>query len=964
MSSPTPAFLQDAVFLVDASSYVFRAYYAIQRPLTAPDGTPTHATFGFLQMVQALVDMHELSHCVLVWDRPGKGFRHEVYPEYKANRVEPPEDLGVQIENAREAAGLLGLPQLDAQGFEADDILATIIRKNPQRRFVIVTADKDLLQLVGPNVWCLDTMRDKWSNVVETEEKFGVEPARVPEVQALCGDSVDNIPGVPGVGPKTASELIRHFGSLDAVLAEAKARAAQGADGKWKDKLKGKCLENVAAHSDDARLSLELVTLRADVPVETSPEHLAAQRPRTEDFRRWALRLGFARAAERLLVSFGKEKAAEASAATALPKKGAPVEEENPAGQGLLDLGSAPRLPMDPPFATEVVRDLDALRAIFRTHTDAPLLALDTETFSLEHLRPENLVGFSLSFDDAQGYYVPLRHRGEDAPNLPPREALAILGEYLAARAKDAAFALVFQNAKFDLHAFANDGLAFPSGLRIDDTMVASFVLDPAGQHGLDALSLKHLHYRPLSFEEVTQGNDDFAGVPLESAGFYAAEDAVVCRRLWSILSQALRDEKLWDVYDGIDRPLIPILVEMERTGVLLDTSILQDLSKLFHRELAALHEKAMATLRESGVDVSPDLNLNSPKQLSVILYEQLKLPVLKRTKTGPSTDASVLAQLAETHEFPEILLEIREVSKLLSTYVDAFPSLVNPRTGRIHTDFSQTVAATGRLASSNPNLQNIPIKTRRGREIRKAFRAPEGAVLLGIDYSQIELRLLAHVSRDPELLRAFQDDADVHKRTAALVLGKDEARVTDDDRRIAKTVNYGIVYGQTAFGLAKQLKISKQTAQSFIDAYFKTYAGIRGYMDAAIREAKDTGAVRTLSGRRRPLPEIHSRNAPLRQFAERMAINSPLQGLAADLMKVGMVQLRDRLRKEMPEAKMLLQVHDELVFEVPKGQADRLRALAAEVLEDPTLLKRFGIPSFAVHLKAEAGIGENWGEL
>ena len=965
MNEPSASFLKDAVFLVDASSYIFRAYYAIQRPLHAPDGTPTHATYGFLQMIQSLIEMHGLSHCVLVWDRPEKGFRHEIFPEYKANRTSPPEDLGIQLNNARDGATHLGIPQLDAKGFEADDILATIITKNPASKFVIVTADKDLLQLVGPNVWCLDTMKRKWSNIDEAREKFGVEPNRISEVQALSGDSVDNVPGIPGVGPKTAMDLIQTFGTLENVLATAQQRVASGGKD-WKDKLKGKCLENVANNPENARLSLKLVTLHSDVPVPVDLSRLAPTPVDKEGILAWSQKLGFQKTAAKLL-EFYKVLRPEAGEVAIGATTEAPVRAPSGAVRAaptslssLLDMPAVPR-PVD--FTTRAITSLEELRQLFQGHPSS-LLSVDTETFSLDHLRPHNIVGFSLSFDGQDGIYVPLRHTEPSVQNLNPKEALAILQQELDRRTK-AGLGVVLQNAKFDLHAFANDGIVFPNALRIDDTMVASFVLSPSEKHGLDALAVKHLEgYQPVSFDTVTAGKKDFSEVALEQATFYAAEDAVICGRLWKKLSAELQAEKLWHVYDGIDRPVIPILLEMERNGIVLNPEPLQELSNLFHKELQALQEKAIESLRESGLEVSPDLNLNSPKQVGVILYEKLNLPVLKKMKTGPSTDVSVLEELAAMHTFPEILLEIREISKLLSTYVDSLPKLINPSTGRVHTDFSQTIAATGRLSSSNPNLQNIPIKTRRGMLIRKAFEAQRGCVLLGVDYSQIELRLLAHVSQDPELLKAFNEDADIHRRTAALVLNKKESEVSDDDRRMAKAINYGIVYGQTAFGLARALKVPRNVAQTFIDNYFKTYTGIQGYMKSAVEEAKKTGAVRTLSGRRRLLPEIHSKNGPVRQFAERMAINTPLQGLAADLMKVGMIRVKKLLDAEFPDAKLLLQVHDELVFEVPEARAEALKKRVVEEIEDRNIMQDFDIKEFSVSMKAQASVGHNWSEI
>jgi DNA polymerase-1 len=964
--SPSPEFLRDAVFLVDASSYIFRAYYAISRPLTAPDGTPTHATFGFLQMIQALIGAHGLDHCVLVWDLPGKGFRHALFPKYKANRTAPPEDLGVQIANAREATTLLGLPQIDFAGFEADDILATLIARDPQQNFVIVTADKDLLQLVGPRVWCLDTMKDKWSNREEAQEKFGVPPERIRDVQALSGDSVDNVPGVPGIGGKTAAELIGHFGDLETLLQEARRRA-QDLTAKWNDPLKGKRLEKLVEHEQDARVSLELVSLRADVPL--APGGLARHAADRAGLEVWAQRLGFTRIVERLLPAV-KEGAGisalpvsrEASASSVTPSLAAPSEASasasvTPSGIGLGTGSNAkPR--------TEALTSLEAFRARLAAHAQSPTMAFDTETFALGSMRPQNLVGLSFAFSDDEGCYVPLRHR-ETEHNVDPARALEALDAYWQSRARDPNFSLVLQNAKFDLHALANDGLRLPPSIRLDDTMIASFVYNPASAHGLDALAARWLQgYETVKFGELVGKGGDFSDVPVETASFYAAEDAVVCHRLWGQLAPRLREENLWRIYDEVDRPLIQSLFEMERQGIALDLGTLHELSKSYHEQLGRLHEKALDCLKESGLSIGPGFNVNSPKQVARVLYEELKLPVLKKLKTGPSTDVSVLAELAEQHPFPRILLEIREVTKLLTTYVDALPAMRNERTGRVHSDFSQVVAATGRLASSNPNLQNIPIKTQRGRDIRRAFQAAPGYSLVGIDYSQIELRLLAWVSRDPELLKAFQENVDVHCRTAALVLSKPESAVTDADRRIAKTINYGIVYGQTAFGLSKTLGISRVEAQNFIDGYFRTYPRIRAYMDMAIAEAKAQQAVRTATGRRRPLPEIISRNVPLRQFAERMAINTPLQGLAADLMKVAMIHAHDTLARELPEARLLLQVHDELVVEVPQAKAEQARAIVTRVLEAPDLLASLTGQPFDVPMKTESAIGRDWESL
>jgi DNA polymerase-1 len=963
-ASPSREFLDRAVFLVDASSYIFRAYYAIQQPLSAPDGTPTHATYGFLQMLQSLLDMHRVKRCALVWDRKEKGFRHEIFPEYKANRAAPPEDLSLQLENARAGAELLGFPQLDAPGFEADDVLAALVKKHPDDPFVIVTADKDLLQLVGPQVWCLDTLKRKWSNREESVEKFGVPPERVVDVQALCGDSVDNIPGVRGVGPKTAAALIQRYGDLESVLAEAEKRWAEVSAGaklkpEKEDPLKGKCLEQVATHAADARLSLQLVRLDANAPVPQSLSIFDVRAPRDADFRTWAKKLGFGKTVEKLLV------VAEASAGGAAPapkpsgEDGAASEEEAPEAPG-----AEVEAPRNLKFRTEAVTDAARLEELLKQAVRAPLVALDTETFRLDSRQPNSLVGFSFCFDGVTGYYVPLRHRGQHAGdmNAPLEASLRALQVFLNAR--DTSLPVVFQNGKFDLHAFASDGVEWPSGLRLDDTMVASFVLDPGASHGMDALSAKHLDHAPIAYETVTAGVEDFSEVPLADASVYAGEDAVVTWQLWGKLSKALYDAELRPIYEKLDRPLITLLCEMERTGVVLDPQPLKELSRELHAELARKREAALRMLADSGVNVSPDFNFASPKQIGAALFEGLKLRVIKKTKTGPSTDASVLEELALEHPFPKTLLEIREISKLLSTYVDVLPALIDPRTGRVHTDFSQTVAVTGRLSSSDPNLQNIPIRTATGRKLRFAFRAGAGRMLVGADYSQVELRVLAHVSRDEKLLEAFREGADVHRRTAALVLGKAEKDVNDDDRRAAKTVNFGIIYGQTAFGLSKTLGIPRGEAQKFIDAYFATYPGVKRYMEEAVKEARESGAVTTLVGRRRPIPDIHSKNPAVRQFGERTAINSPIQGTAADLVKAAMIRAKKLVAEKFPDARLILQVHDELLFEAPAAQAKDVEKLVVQTMEDPGLLADLGLKGFRVPMKVDGGVGETWGDL
>jgi DNA polymerase-1 len=942
MAQPSADFLAKAVFLVDASSYIFRAYYGIQNPLTAPDGTPTHATYAFGQMVELLLKNYPTDECVLLWDRKEKGFRHEAFPDYKANRSEAPEDLGLQIENTKLFMKHMGIAQFELPGYEADDLIATFIEKFPQKNFVIVTADKDLLQLVGDRVWCLDTFKNKWSNRDEAKEKFGVPPDRIAEIQALCGDSVDNIPGAPGIGPKGAAQLMEEFGSLAKILEAAERRWKNPEECKGiADCLKGKKLESIATNIDKVLLSLKLVSLAREAPIAVEEEALRRKEVQHSDLVDFARKMGFRKIVEKLEAAAAK--ASEEKAPSAAPAPTLKVEER--AG-----------------YKFHTLENIEAFKKLLARHEKSLLLTLDTETKSLEVMQPRNLVGISLSFGNKEGFYLPIRHL--DTHNVESAEAIAALQLYLDARPHN--FQLVFQNAKFDLHVLQSEGLHLPEVLRVEDTMIASFVLDPASQHGMDALAQKYLDgYTPVSFQTVLGDRKDFSQVPLAEAAAYSAEDAVVTYDLWQILESKLRDEGLWKVYNELDRPLIQVLLGMERNGIHIDRSYLRELSTRFHKDLEQCTKDAFQILKDAGLDFNEtSLNLASTKQMAVVLFDQLKLPVIKKGKTGPSTDVSVLDELSARHPFPSKLLEFREISKLLSTYVDSLGTMVDTRTDRLHTDFSQTIAQTGRLASSNPNLQNIPIRTPRGKLIREAFRPREGWSLLGFDYSQIELRILAHMSEAPELIRAFEEGADIHRRTASLIFRKSEEALGEDERRAAKTINFGIIYGQSAFGLSKTLRISRTEAQSFIENYFKSYPQIKNYLESMVELARKNTYVETLTGRRRWLRDIHSKNPPLRQFAERMAVNSPLQGTAADLMKAAMIKVHEELRKDSWKSAFLLQVHDELIFEAPPEEVQDLQTMVVGVMEDPALLKSFGIHKFRVKMKAASEVGAHWGEI
>lgn len=947
MAQPSKEFLSNAIYLVDASSYIFRAYYGLSAKLSAPDGTPTHATFGFLQMIQSLIDQYKVKRCVLLWDQKDKGFRHEIFPEYKANRSAPPEDLSLQIENSKIGVDALGLSQLDLSRYEADDLIATMVAHHPEENFVIVTGDKDLLQLVGPRVWCLDTLKQKWSNKDEAFEKFGVSPEQIPEVQALCGDSVDNIPGAPGIGPKTATQLIQYYKSLDAVLEAALSRYPKGDNSSDKsekeDPLKGKRIASIAENIDKIRMSLQLVKLDRNAPVPKDLSRFVVHAPNWDLLQSYAQKLGFARLLEQAQRRHEKKMdESEAESASSFSSN-------TPAGTDA--------------FVFKRVESLDHLRQILNQHKNVTRMALDTETLGLELKGKGDLVGLSLAFDSKTGYYVPLRHSLQQEFNLPPEQTLEILKNWLQNESPQTR--IVFQNAKFDLHVFLHEGLLIEAH-RIDDTMIASFVLNPAERHDMDSMSLKYLNYACVSFKEALGENENFSQVDLAKATRYAAEDAVVTYALWEELSKRLAtDTRLQKIYSQMDVLLASLLFRMEEAGILLDLQTTEKLSKEFHRELEEREKEAIEILKNEGLQLPEDFNLASTKQLAKILFEDLKLPIIKKGKTGPSTDASVLEELSGLHPFPQKLIEIREINKLLSTYIDVFPKLLRSTTHRLHTEMSQVIAVTGRLSSSNPNLQNIPIRTERGRRLREAFCAPEGSQLLGIDYSQIELRILAHMSEDKELIRAFTEGADIHKRTAALVLGIDESKVSAEDRRMAKAINFGIVYGQTPFGLAKSLGIDLVQAKRFIDDYFHTYPGIKTYMEQILEEARRTGRVKTLAGRIRYLPDIQSRNPTLRNFAERTAINSPIQGTAADLIKVAMLNIDAKVLPQFPSVKLILQIHDELLFEVPNDvDAFALETALKEQMEDRNIFEDWIGKSFLVPMKAEASLGPHWGAL
>ena len=926
-ASPPPHLI-----LIDGSGFIFRAFHALP-PMTRPDGTPVNAVFGFTNMLARLLKDHVGTHFAVIFDAGRLTFRNRLYDKYKAQRPDPPPELIPQFALVREATEAFGVPAIELPDWEADDLIASYAREAVAMggTATIVSSDKDLMQLIRPGIDMLDPIKQKPIGVAEVMEKFGVSPDKLIEAQALIGDSVDNVPGVPGIGPKTAAQLIQEFGDLEGVLRGAPAMKP----GKRRDLL----LE----HADKARISRVLVTLRDDAPL---PQPMAALVLRELDAAKlaaWLRVQGFRSTLLRLGLEEQTAAAAPAQSAADVPAQPAPAR--------------GPAVPFGP-YAT--VATLAGLATWIDEATTAGVVGIDTETDGLDAMRA-NLVGFSLATAAGRACYVPLRHEAPvqqlalDATPAPPAivqvpvaQAMAVLAPLL----NDPAVLKVFHNAKFDLLMLARAGA--PAVEPIDDTMVISFAQD-AGAHGhsMDELSTLHLGHTPISYDEVTgtgRARIPFGQVPLDRATAYAAEDADVTLRLWQALRPRLRTNKALAFYEQVDRRLIPVLLDMERAGVKLDSADLRAMSKDFESRMAVMEKDVHRLAGEP-------FNLGSGKQLGEILFERMALTGGRRMKTGAwGTDASVLQGLAEQgHDLPARVLEWRQLAKLKSTYADALVEQINPDTGRVHTSFAMAIASTGRLSSTDPNLQNIPIRTEEGSRIRRAFIAEPGNVLVSADYSQIELRLLAHVADIPALKESFARGEDIHARTASEVFGVPMAGMDPMTRRRAKAINFGIIYGISGFGLARQLQIEPGEARVYIDAYFARYPGIRTYMEKTKEEARIAGYVLTPFGRRCWISGIADKNPARRAYAERQAINAPLQGGAADIIKRAMVRLPAALQAAGLTARLLLQVHDELLFEAPEAEAGATTVLAQEVMGAAATL--------SVPLVVETGSGHNWAE-
>jgi len=904
---------QYPLILVDASGYLFRAYHALPK-LTNSRGEPTGALVGVLNMLRKLIEDHRPEYIGVVFDAGGRGFRHDRYPDYKANRPAMPEDLREQIEPLLTIIRAMGLPLLVVPGVEADDVIGTLATQAAATGLptLISTGDKDLAQLVGEHVTLINTMTGLVLDSDGVREKFGVPPERIVDYLALMGDSVDNVPGVPKCGPKTAAKWIAEYGDLDGVMAQA-------------DAIKGKIGESLRAALDQLPLARDLTTIKCDVALDLGPTDLRPTPPDVETLRDWYERLE----SRRLLATLDGVGVAGASTAARTHEAERSTESE------------ACTEPQYDLILTEAA--LDEWLSRLKT---ADLFAFDTETTALDAMQAE-LVGVSFALEPGRAAYVPLAHVYPGAPDQLDRDRVLTRLKPLL---EDSDRPKVGQNLKYDMSVLARYNIAL-RGIA-HDTLLESYVLDSTARHDLDSLAKRFLDHDTIRFEDVAGKGAKQIGfdqVPLEQAGPYAAEDAEVTLRLHRVFQPRLAAvPALERLYREIEMPLVPVLSRLERAGVLIDSAQLATQSADLARRILELEE---AAYRVAG----RRFNLGSPKQIGAIFFDELGLPVVAKTPKGaPSTSEDVLERLAaDGHELPRIILDHRGLSKLRSTYTDKLPRMVDRDTGRVHTSYHQAVTATGRLSSSDPNLQNIPIRTEEGRRIRRAFIAAPGHCLLAADYSQIELRIMAHLSGDERLLAAFAGGQDIHRATAAEILGLAPEDVTSEQRRSAKAINFGLIYGMSAFGLARQLGIERGAAQEYVDRYFERYPGVRDFMDRTRRQAREDGYVETLFGRRLHLPEIGHGNQARRAAAERTAINAPMQGTAADIIKRAMIAVDAWIEADRPEARLIMQVHDELVLEVAESAVEETRARVREAMETAAEL--------AVPLVVDIGEGANW---
>ncbi|MBE4243395.1 DNA polymerase I [Vibrio parahaemolyticus] len=921
---------ENPLILIDGSSYLYRAFHAY--PGTMSNGEiPTNAVYGVVNMLRSMMRQFASERIAVVFDAKGKTFRDEMYSEYKANRPPMPDDLRCQIEPLHNVIRAMGLPLICVPGVEADDVIGTLAYQASQQGMpvLISTGDKDMAQLVDDNITLINTMTNVVMDREGVVEKFGIPPELIIDYLALMGDKVDNIPGVPGVGDKTATALLQGIGGLTKLYENLDDIAALGFRGS--KTMAKKLVDN----KDNAMLSYELATIKLDVELEETPESLLKAEPNKDELIKLYGQLTFKSWLNELLEGgSGTVEAVELAGSAQASSSSSHAEMETSAVT--IDRSQY-----------ETILEEASFNAWLEKLKAAELFAFDTETDSLDYM-VANLVGLSFAIDEGIAAYVPVAHDYLDAPEQLDRDWVL---EQLKPILEDDAQAKVGQNLKYDASVLARYGIEM-KGIKYD-TMLASYVYNSVGgKHDMDSLALRFLQHSCISFEQIAgKGKNQltFNQIELEQASPYAAEDADVTLRLHNrLFANIEQDEKLKSVYEEIEMPLVPVLSRIERTGVLIDDMKLSAQSVEIAARLEELEQKAYEIAEQ-------EFNMNSPKQLQAILFEKMGLPVVKKTPSGtPSTNEEVLQELALDYPLPKLILEYRGLAKLKSTYTDKLPKMINPSTGRVHTSYHQAVTATGRLSSTDPNLQNIPIRNEEGRRIRQAFVAPAGYKILAVDYSQIELRIMAHLSGDQALLDAFRDGKDIHAATAAEIMGVSIDQVSSEQRRRAKAVNFGLIYGMSAFGLAKQLGIPRGEAQAYMDKYFERYPGVMQYMEDTRSAAADKGYVETIFGRRLHLPEIKSRNGMRRKAAERAAINAPMQGTAADIIKKAMLLVDQWIQEEgNGRVKLLMQVHDELVFEVEESSLSEIESKVQKLMESAAELK--------VPLVAEAGHGDNW---
>ena len=881
------------LFLIDGSSYIYRAFYAIGH-LSNSKGLPTNAIYGFTQMLLKVLKEHQPDHIAIALDSRAPTFRSQVYKEYKANRPAMPENLSLQIPYIKKIIEGYRIATLEAEGFEADDLIGTVAKAvESKANVVIITGDKDMLQLVSDRVLVYDTLKEKKFGIDEVMGRFGVKPEQVVEVMGLAGDAIDNIPGIPGIGEKTAMTLIKNFKSIDNLL----AHVDQVPQAKLREKL--------VTYGEVAKLSRELATICTDAPVTVQLEHFVLPSADIQSLREIFKELEFSK----LLKDLPEEKKA--------------YEEDY-----------------------RLITEQKEFSTLLEELSRVDLFSIDLETNSPYPMWAD-LVGISLAYAPHQAYYVPVGHQPEKAPE---QLSLSWVLEQLKPVLENPTIKKVGQNIKYEWIVLKRYGIEL-QGIQCD-TMVASYLLNPTKHnHNLGEIARDYLDRTMTDYKEVvgTGGKAlTFDQVELERARDYSCGDADVTLQISHLLLPKIAEGGLQHLYEQVEIPLVTVLAKMEMSGVKIDVDLLRDFSKEVEGQL----QQKMECIYQLAGEM---FNINSSQQLGKILFEKLRLPVVKKTKTGYSTDVDVLTKLSLQHDLPLEVLSYRNLTKLKSTYIDALPKLIHPKTGRIHTSYNQTVTATGRLSSSDPNLQNIPIRTEEGNRIRQAFIPEEGWRIISVDYSQIELRILAHVSQDEVLVQAFREDEDIHARTASGLFSVPMDKVTPAMRREAKVINFGILYGMSSYGLSQQLGVEPKVAQAYIDEYFRKYTGVKAYIDQSLEEAKERGYVSTLLHRRRYLPDIHSLSTPVRQATERMAINTPLQGTAADIIKLAMIRIQNRIEEQALSAKMIMQVHDELVFEILEGEIKKVCPLIQQEME--------AVMPLSVPLKVSVYSGKNWAE-